>query len=162
MNTVFHWSCWPKGFICLTSDCWTAFPSRGLAPAAHSFGLRTLASVAALWLSAGCRAVVQWSAYKTLQGVVQDAVRRIFLWGVVLMYLWSAVLEVRHYLKLTPFKLTSHLSAGTSCQKGRTVTVNNILIKVTIKNLKKSIGDSPVDFSVVIYCLRTICLYSLH
>lgn len=37
-----------------------------MAPAAHSFGLRALASVATLWLRAGCWAVVQ------PRGVVAD------------------------------------------------------------------------------------------
>lgn len=69
MHTVFHESCCPLGFICLTPDCWTDFPSRGLAPAALSFGLRALASVATLWLCACCRAAVQWS------GVVADPAR---------------------------------------------------------------------------------------
>lgn len=72
----------------------------------------------------GCCAV-KWL---TLQGVrvVQDTMRRTFLWGVVLTYVWSTVLDIMHCLRLTPSKWTSHLSADTSCQNGRAGTVNNI------------------------------------
>lgn len=69
MHTMFHESCWPLGSTCLTPDCWTAFPSRGLVPAALSSGLRALASMATLWFCACCRAVVQWN------GAVADPAR---------------------------------------------------------------------------------------
>lgn len=122
-------------------------------PILWTYGYGISGYLVALCQLSGCCAV-KWLALRGIR-VVQDTMRRTFLWGVVLAYIWSTVLDIMHCLRLTHSKWTSHLSADTSCQNGSAGTVNNI--KFTIKNERSIIGDSPVGFCVVIYCLKTIC-----